>query len=93
VGEHPRRERRIGRIVRLHESTVQKAAASGAHRGRARRKPSATSGGIEAELTYQIKVRRDVWERALELAADPRFIQIINEEEVIVWNHAPPWPR
>jgi len=44
-------------------------------------------------LTYQIKVRRDVWERALELAADPRFIQIINEEEVIVWNHAPPWPR
>lgn len=92
MGEHPQRDRRIGRIVRLHESTVQ-AAASGAHRGRARRKPSTTSGGIAAELTYSIKVRRDVWSRALELAADPRFIQIVSKEEVIVWNHAPPWPK
>lgn len=38
------------------------------------------------------KVDPRVWRVALRLAANPKHIQIVSAEEVIVWNHEAPWP-
>lgn len=80
---------KLPKVVRVHETTVQKAAREPPKRRR-RRSPR-KDGAVEATLTT-VTVRRDVWAEARRLAKHPSHIQIINEREVIVWNHGPPWP-
>lgn len=92
MGEQPPGGVKLPEVATPSEKTVQQIAAAGAQGGRTRRRQW-KRGSIQAELDYSIKVRPDVWARALELAEDPRCIQIVNEVEVIVWNHGPPWPH
>ena len=79
---------KVPEVARLSEATVQKVAAGEVTTPRQRSK----AGAIVGELTVTT-VRRDVWERAVALASDKRNIQIISAEEVVVWNHGPPWPE
>lgn len=83
---------RLPQTVTVHESTVQKVA-TGEHRPpqRRRRKRGPPSGSVSAEMTY-VQVRPDVWAEARRLAQHPSHIQVLGSEEVIVWNHPPPWP-
>lgn len=76
-------------VARPDERTVQKVARDESapvppppRRWRRRGPPEVTS----------LRVNSEVWETAKSLTPDPRCIQIISDEEVIVWNHRPPWP-
>lgn len=94
MGEQPQHGGvRLPEVTTPSEKTVQQIAASGTGRGRTRRRTWRKKGAVSARLDYHISVRNDVWEEACSLTEDPRNIQIVNDEEVIVWNHGPPWPR
>jgi len=56
-----------------------------------RRRRGPPTGSVSGEVTYT-QVRRDVWEEARRLATHPSHIEVLGPEEVIVWNHPPPWP-
>ena len=81
---------RLPDVARVHEKTVQEVARgekvapprTRKHRPERRGPPAITA----------IRVDPEVWDTAKGLTHDPRCIQIVSEEEVIVWNHGPPWP-
>lgn len=79
-------------VAHAREATIAKAAEQ-AERN-TRRPPrwrDRNPGAIDTSLTI-VQVEPAIWEVALRLAHHPRNIQILNEGEVIVWNHGPPWP-
>lgn len=80
--------RRLPETARVDEKTVQKVAAGEVPSPpRRRRKPI-----VPAEPITTLRVNEEVWAIALGLAEQPNHIQIISEDEVIVWNHPRPWP-
>lgn len=80
---------RFDEAARPSEGTVQKVA-RGEHEPPKRRR-TRRARTPEPELT-SLRVNAEVWKTALALASSPKHIQIVSAEEVIVWNHDPPWP-
>lgn len=82
---------KLPEVARVDEKTVQKVA-------RGEKMPPRPprhrwpGRGPPRDLT-SIRVDPEVWKAARGLTQDPRCIQIVSAEEVIVWNHGPPWPR
>lgn len=87
-----KRKPRLPEVARVDERTVQAVARGEKMPPRGRRWPRRGPPG--SGPVSSLRVNPDVWRTARELAGDdPRCIQIVSEEEVIVWNHGPPWPR
>lgn len=85
----PDKGQRFDEAARPSVGTVQKVA-RGDHQPPRRRRKRRTRTP-EPEIT-SLRVNAEVWQTALRLAASPKHIQIVSEEEVIVWNHEAPWP-
>lgn len=81
---------RLTDVARVDEKTVQKVARGEKVRPRTRKHRPERRGPPLAVTA--VKVDPEVWDTAKGLTHDPRCIQIVSEEEVIVWNHGPPWP-
>lgn len=79
-------------VAHAMESTISKAAKKAEEQAaKPRRRRRRKKGAVSAEVTI-VRVDPAVWEAALARAAHVRNIQVVNEGEVIVWNHGPPWP-
>lgn len=83
---------RFADVAHALEHTINKAARQADERktDRARRWRD-RPGAVDTSLTV-VRVEPSIWAVALTIAEHPRNIQIINETEVVVWNHGPPWP-
>lgn len=76
--------KRVAKDASVHEKTVQKVA-SGTVRKPAKKRNQAT--GSVSSAVLHIKVRPDVWAKALELCGgNPRRIQVIAADQVLIHN-------
>lgn len=75
-------------VVVVHEKTVQAVAKDEVEvpKRRPRRNSHSRSSRVETVVIPE------VWEEALALAQNPKWIQKVSSREVIVWNRPPPWP-
>lgn len=76
-------------VASLDEKSVQKVARGEhdlpvPHHGRGPSKNSPVT---------RLQVRPEVMREVKKLHADPRHVQIVSTNEVIVWNHPAPWPE
>lgn len=78
--------------ARPDEKTVQKVARGEVPSAVTPRKQRRREHPVSTEVTAT-RVNPWVWVVALSIATDPKHIQIRSSEEVVVWNHGPPWPE
>lgn len=77
-------------VSSLHETAVQAVA-----RGEVQM-PKVRRARRHRESVRKVQVDQDVWREALLIVQQrgftPRHIQVVNEKQVVVWNHPSPWP-